>query len=115
MTQRVVDEIGEQALDRQRFQPHGWQAATLRAHRKPLTLVAFDHALHDLIDVGIDSVDAFTADPREVKKLADHGVDVGDILHHAFHERWVGFVTEHFEAQPDACQRRAQIMRNAGQ
>ena len=50
---------------------------------------------------------------RVVEKLVDGGIELDDVRHHVFARDFVGYA--HFCLQSQACQGRAQIVRNAGE
>ena len=115
VAQRVFNEVGDDPLHRHAVQLHARKRARACGDVAPLTGVALDHRFDDLVQVGVAAVRRFRRDACEIEKLIDHGIDVLDVLHHAGADRVVGLVIEHFDAEPDSCERRAQIVRDAGE
>ena len=102
MAQRVVDEVCQQTLHRQRLQPEPRHCGGPRDDAFAMALVALGYRVHEFVQIEFGQIAWFAGHAREVQELVDDGVDVFDVLHHAFLQTGIGLVVEHFHAQPYA-------------
>ena len=99
----------EKAVDRSGTNGHGTGRET---HVVATTNVTLDGRPNDVVQVGaLDT--RLLVRSREVEKLADDPVHLVDVVDHAGTRRFVARL--HFDAEPQPRERRAQVVRNAGE
>ena len=112
VAQRVIDEVGHQAQERDRAQRQLHGFATREAHIASGALLALDHRRDDVAGV-VRVQRCLTPVASEVEELTDDPVHRLDVVDHALPCLFVVRFDLDAEAQPR--ERCAQVVRNAGE
>ena len=110
MAQRVVDQVGDRAAHRHAREDERRHPAGLEAHLAVDTPVVLDELVEHLVQLVLALLLVGAA--RELEELADDGVHLVDIRDHCLA---VARLRIHLQGEPQARERRAQVVRDAGE